>query len=86
MPLPTAARISARFMPNVCEPVSGRPARRKATRDPAIAPMSASMCPASANSARECERKAVVTSKAMKAVSRASVTVKYLWSDSEERA
>ena len=34
MPLPTAARISARFMPNVCEPVSGRAARRSATSDP----------------------------------------------------
>ena len=78
MPLPTAARISARFMPNVCEPVSGRWARRSATSDPAMAPMSASMCPASASSARECERNAVTTSNAMKAARRTRVTVKYL--------
>ena len=70
MPFPTAARISARFMPNVCEPVSGRAANRSATRDPAMAPTSASMCPASASSASECERNAVATSKAMKAVRR----------------
>src|SRR6185437_16021111 len=71
-PLPAAARISARFIPYVCFPVSGRAARRIATRDPAMAPTSTSMCPASASSARELAKIAAPTSNAMNASSRAS--------------
>ena len=55
----------------------GRAARRNATSDPAIAPTSASMWPASASSARECERNAVATSNAMKAARSPRVIVKY---------
>jgi hypothetical protein len=81
MPFPAAARISALFMPNVCDPVSGRAAMFIASSEPPIAPTSASMCPASAKSAKECARTAASTSKTMKAARSTSVTVRYLWSD-----
>src|ERR1700683_69944 len=73
---PAAARISARFMPYVCDPVSGRAASWMAHSDPAMAPTSTSMCPASASRASELAYTAAPTSKAMKVTSSASAAIR----------
>jgi len=69
MPLPAAERISARFHPNVHDPVAGRAARRIAHNEPPIAPTSESMCPASESSANDPEVSATTTSVTMNATS-----------------
>ena len=81
-PFAWADRISTRLKPNVMAPLAGREASLSANSEKPIAAASASMCPASERSARECAMTPVATSTAMKATIRQRATVSLVLSAS----